>query len=190
MARPMPRVVALAFVLLVAFSAFPAQILHAAPDGQSLQVAPLPREGEVLISFKMGEALTDDIRAAIHSGLTVSFIYKVDLKRASAVWVDRTVASAVVTATVRYDNLARRYHMTRMLDGRTERADTTDREETAWAWLTTGFDRLSLFSRVALELNSEYYVRVRAHTTPRNASFLWPWEGDDVVGLAKFTFIR
>jgi hypothetical protein len=32
-------------------------------------------------------------------------------------------------------------------------------------------------------------VRVRAHTTPRNAAFVWPW-GSDVAGLAKFTFLR
>jgi hypothetical protein len=162
----------------------------AATTEQSLQVAPLPRDGEVLISFKLGETLTDDIRIAIHSGLTVSFVYKVDLKRNSAVWIDRTVASAVVTATVRYDNLTRRYHVTRMTDGRTDKAETLDREDAAWAWLTAGFDRMSLFSRVPLEPNGEYYVRVRAHTTPRNAGFIWPWQGDDFVGFAKFTFLR
>ncbi len=32
-------------------------------------------------------------------------------------------------------------------------------------------------------------MRVRAHTSPRNASFVWPWEGG-IAGLAKFTFLR
>ena len=31
---------------------------------------------------------------------------------------------------------------------------------------------------------------VRAHTSPRNATFLWPWAADDAVGFAKFTFVR
>jgi hypothetical protein len=31
---------------------------------------------------------------------------------------------------------------------------------------------------------------VSANASPRNASFIWPWTGDDAVGLAKFTFIR
>jgi hypothetical protein len=168
-----------------------ARPVHAAGRGeQSLHVAPLARDGEVLVSFKLGEALTDDIRTAIHSGLTVSFIYKVELKRSSAIWLDRTIGSAVVTATVRFDNLTRRYHASRMLDGRVDRSEVMEREDTAWAWLTAGFDRMALFSRVALEPNGDYYVRVRAHTTPRNASFIFPWQGDDVVGLAKFTFIR
>jgi hypothetical protein len=159
-------------------------------DAQSLKVAPLSRDGQVLVSFELEQELTDEIREAIHSGLTYSFIYRVDLRRGSAIWFDRTIASAVVTATVRYDNLTRRYHVSRLLDGRTDWADTTDREEVAWGWLTKGFDRLTLFNRVSLQANAEYNLRVRAHSTPRNAAFPLPWHGDDVVGLVKFTFIR
>ena len=157
---------------------------------QSLYVAPLAREGHVLVSFKLAQPLTPELKTAIHSGLTVSFVYKVDLKRNSAAWFDRTMASTVVTATVRYDNLTRKYHLSRLFDGRTDDSDVTDREETAWAWVTTQFERLALFRGVQLEDNAEYYVRVRAHTSPRNASFVWPWQGDDVVGFAKFTFLR
>ena len=170
-----------------------ASVLAAAlPAEQTLQVAPLPRDGQVLVSFRLNQELTDDIRAKIHSGMLVSFIYKVDLRRGSSVWFDRTIASAVVKATVRYDNLTRRYHVTRAIDGRMGAggADTTDREEVAWAWLTSEFERLPLFSSVRLESNGEYYVRVRAHAAPRNASFVWPWQGDDVVGFMKFTLIR
>lgn len=178
----MVRRIATALLLLVCASG----LAHA----QTLQVAPLPRDGQILVSFKLAQDLNDDIRAAIHSGLVVSFIYKVDLRRGSSVWFDRTIASAEVRATVKYDNLTRRYQMTRTVDGRMERADTTDNETVAWNWLTAQFDRLPLFRSLALESNSEYYVRVRAHTAPRNASFVWPWQGDDVVGLMKFTLIR
>ena len=162
----------------------------ALPSAQTLQVAPLPRDGQVFVSFKLAQELTDDIRTAIHSGMLVSFIYKVDLRRGSSVWFDRTIASAVVRATVKYDNLTRRYSLTRTVDGRIERPETTDNENVAWAWLTSEFDRMPLFRSVALETNGEYYVRVRAHTAPRNASFVWPWQGDDVVGFTKFTLIR
>ena len=157
---------------------------------QTLQVAPLPRDGKVLVSFKLNQELTDDIRAKIHSGMLVSFIYKVDLRRQGLLWPDRTLASAVVKATVRFDTLTRRYHVTRAIDGRIGAAETTDSEEVAWAWLTTEFERLPLFSSVRLESNAEYYVRVSAHAAPRNASFVWPWQGDDVVGFMKFTLIR
>jgi hypothetical protein len=153
------------------------------PFDQTLKVAPLPRDGQVLVSFKLQQELTEEVRTTIRSGMAVSFVYKIDLRRSSAVWVDRTLATTVVRATVRYDNLTRRYLLTRTLDNRPERPDTTDSEEVAWRWLTDQFDRLPLFS-------SEYYVRVSAHAAPRNAGFVWPWRGDDVSAFTRFTLIR
>lgn len=166
-------------------------VLWASSAGaQTLQVAPLPRDGHVLVSFKLAEAFTDELESAVHSGLTISFIYQVDLKRSSTLWFDRTIASAVVTATVRYDLLMRKYHVSRMVDGRIERAETTDREDVVREWLTTDFDKMPLFQSVPLEMNAEYYVRVRAHTSPRNAAFLWPWQGHDAMAFAKFTVVQ
>ena len=169
--------------LLVVVSAAAAQTLH---------VAPLPRDEQILVTFRLEQELTDDIKAKIHSGMTVSFIYKVDLRRASSVWRDRVLATTEVRASVRYDTLTRRYTLTRSMDGRMGMGgvETTDSEETAWKWLTSNFERLPLFRSMTLESNAEYYVRVSAHTAPRNASFVWPWQGDDVVGLMKFTLIR
>jgi len=177
------------FFLVVALvlSADPAA---AAADTQKIQVVPLPRDGEILVSFQLAETLTDDIRAAINSGLTIRFQYTVELRRSATVWLDRTIDKHLVTATVKYDTLTRRYQVSRMIDGRIEWMDTTDSEETAWKALTSDFARLALFHGVPLEPNAEYYVRVRANTSPRNASFLWPWSADDAVGFAKFTFIR
>lgn len=160
------------------------------PFDQTLKVAPLPRDGQVLVSFELQQELTEEVRTTIRSGMAVSFVYNVDLRRSSAVWIDRILASAVVKATVRYDNLTRRYLLTRTIDGRIERPDTTDSEEVAWRWLTDQFDRLPLFSSVQLESNGEYYVRVSAHAAPRSAGFVWPWRGDDVTAFTKFTLIR
>jgi len=173
------------FMSLAAQASFAAQA-----SNQTVQVAPLPRDGEVLISFKLEEPLTDEIRAAIQSGLTVKFVYKVDLLRSSAAWFDRKIASAVVTASVKYDTLTRLYHIARAVDGRMEFAETTPKEDVAWSTLTRDFARLSLFRGASLEANAEYYVKVRANASPRNSAFVWPWQGDDAVGLAKFTFIR
>jgi hypothetical protein len=171
-------------VLLLAFSAF-AVSAHA----QTIQVTPLTRDDRVLITFRLSDVFTEDVRAAIHSGLTITFIYDVELKRGASLWIDRTMAASTVSAGVRYDNLTRRYHVTRRWDGRMDRVEVLEREEDVRDWLTN-FDKLPLFSNTTLEPNAEYYLRVRARTTPRNASFVWPWQGSDVAGLAKFTFLR
>jgi hypothetical protein len=55
--------------------------------------------------------------------------------------------------------------------------------------MLTKFERLPLFSSAGLEPNAEYYLRVRARTSPRTSWVLWPLWGREVAGIAKFTFI-
>ena len=157
-------------------------------SAQSVQVTPLAKDGHILVTLRMNNVFTDEVRAAMLSGLRITFVYDIELKRGTALWVDRTIATATVTATVEYDILTQRYLATRREDGRMVSSETIEREDAARAWLTE-FEKLPLFNSAGLEGNSEYYLRVRAHTMPRNASFVWPWEGG-VAGLAKFTFLR
>ena len=169
---------------LLAFIVAPASI-----QAQTIQVTPLTRDDRVLVTFRLNDVFTDEVVAAIHSGMTITFTYNVELRRGAAMWIDRTMASSSVSASVRYDTLARRYHVERRWDGRMDKVEVLEREEDVRAWLTN-FDKLPLFSSASLEPNAEYYLRVRALKTPRNASFVWPWQGSDVAGLAKFTFLR
>jgi len=174
---------ALAVLLIVVLVGVTARV-----SAQTVQITPLPKDGRILVTLRMTDVFSDEVRAAMHSGLRITFVYDIELKRSTALWVDRTLATATVTATIEYDNLTQRYLATRREDGRMDKVETLEREEAARAWLTE-FDKLPLFNSGTLEGNSEYYLRVRAHTIPRNASFVWPWEGG-IAGLAKFTFLR
>ena len=91
---------------------------------------------------------------------------------------------------MRYDNLTRRYQVSRLQDGRVEATRVVEDEALVRSWMTE-FDRIPLFSSTALEPNTEYYVRVRAQTRPRNNIFFlpWDWEREAASGFAKFTFI-
>jgi hypothetical protein len=152
-----------------------------------IRIIPLVRDGTVLISFSMPDGFTDDVKAAIRSGLRTTFTYTVDLRAEVPAWVDRTIASAVVSTAVQYDNLTRRNTVVRTLDGRVEQAEVTESDAEV-RQLVTSVDRLALFRTVRLEANREYYVRVRAEIRPRNAAFLWPWSSGSSA-QAKFTFI-
>jgi len=127
------------------------------------------------------------VRDAIQSGLPTTFSYEVELRQGSALF-DRTIAAVSLTASVRFDNLTRRYQMSRTVDGRIEDARPTEDQQAVRAWLTH-FERVPLSPTAALEANGEYYVRVRAHTRPHNAWFFWPW-GGTTFGQAKFTFVQ
>lgn len=155
---------------------------------EEVRVVPLVRDGHVLVSCEVADAYTDEVRAMIQSGLETSFTYSVELRLRVPAWVDRTVATAVVTTTVAYDNLTRRHSVARLLDGRVEEARVLEDETQVRRWLTA-FERLPLFSTAKLLPNREYYVVVRARARPHNGVIPWPWDSAP-VGMAKFTFLR
>jgi uncharacterized protein DUF4390 len=161
--------------------------LAAAGGAAEIAVTPIARDGQVVVSFDMTDAFTSDVRDAIQSGLATTFSYEVDLRQGSGLF-DRTVAAVTVSATVRYDNLTRRYQLSRAVDGRVDDARPTEDQDAVRAWMTH-FERVPLLATASLETNGEYAVRVRAHTRPRNVWVFWPWAGI-TLGQAKFTFVQ
>jgi len=155
---------------------------------EGLRIVPLVRDDSVLVSFELTDGYTDAVRDAIRSGLRTTFTFTVDLRQDVPAWVDRTIATSVVTISVQYDNLTRRAMIVRTMDGRVESSETTEDESQIRLWMTS-LQKLPLFSTADLEQNREYYVRVRATARPTNGSMLWPW-GSGVSGVTKFTFLR
>ena len=154
-----------------------------------IRVTPLVRDGEVLLSFTAPGAVTGELREAIRSGLVVTFTYDVALRQDAFLWFDRTLAQVEVAASVRYDNLTRSYHLSRMVDGRVMRSESSESEDQVKSWLTD-FDRLKIFASSGLQANADYAVDVSARISPRVAWLLWPWGRDDARGRASFTYIR
>jgi hypothetical protein len=155
---------------------------------QSVRITPLARGEHVLVTFELSDAYTDQLRAAIESGLTATFTYDVELRRATPLWVDRTIDVARVAASVTFDNLTRRYQVSITRDGRVEESWVTE-DEGAVRRAVTVFSRLPLFSTRKLEPNAEYYIRVKARTRPHNVLFFLPWDRDGALGSATFTFL-
>ena len=164
-----------------------AGVARLAAEGPDLSVAPIARDGHVLVSFELTDAFSSDVRDAIQSGLPTTFSYEIQLRRETSLF-DRTVASVTVDATVRFDNLTRRYQISRAIDGRVEDARPTEDQDAVQRWLTH-FEQVPVSTTTELENNGEYYVRVRAYMRPRNTWFAWPWDRTGVLGHAKFTFI-
>lgn len=185
---PLPRALfrrgrpVLVGVLLACVSA---GTLLAAAD---LRIVPLVRDDQVLVTFELSDGFTGEVRDAIRSGLKTTFTYTVDLRLEVPVWVDRTIATSVVTNSVEYDNLTRTSTIVRTVDGKVETTQMTSDDDVV-RQIMTSFQRLPLFRTSILEPNREYYVRISATARPSNGAFLWPW-GSGTSGQAKFTFIR
>jgi hypothetical protein len=152
----------------------------------TIRVVPISRDGFVLVSFDLAEGFTDDVRAAIASGLRTTITYTVELRLAVPFWMDRTISSAIVGSTVEYDNLTRRHVLSRVIDGRVDDSKMSEDEDMVRTWLTA-LPRLPLFETRSLEPNREYYIKVSARTQPSNGSL--PWANGIASGLAKFTFL-
>ena len=162
----------------------------AAAFGQDsgLRVVPLPREDQVLVSFTLADGYTEEVRAAIRSGLKTTFTYTVDLRLDVPWWGDRSIATSTVVSSVVYDNLEKRFTVIRSIDGRDGETLKTEDEALVRERLTNMI-RLPLFKSTYLQSNREYYVRVAATARPSNGSLLWPF-GSGTSAQAKFTIIR
>jgi Domain of unknown function (DUF4390) len=160
--------------------------LTVARAAESLRITPIVRDNRVLVSFELADAYTDDIRQAIASGLRTTFTYQLELRITASIWMDRTVATAVVTASDQFDNLTRRHTLTRTVDGRAQDVLVSDDEKVVRQWLTT-WSRLPLCETSKLDASRDYYVRISAQARPSGESLLGL--AKTISGQAKFTFV-
>jgi hypothetical protein len=67
---------------------------------QTLRVVPIVRAEQVLVSFELANGLTDEVRAAILSGLKTTFTYTVELRMEVPLFVDRTIGTTTINSSV------------------------------------------------------------------------------------------
>ena len=152
----------------------------------TLRIVPLVRGGQVLVSVDLENGYSAEVRDVINGGVRTTFTYDVDLKMIVPAWVDRTIATAVVTATDRYDTLTRLHHLSRTVDGRVVDVQVTPDEAVAKKWLTS-LNGMVLCRTSRLDPHREYYVRISAGVRPPGATLLGCATG--VTNLTKFTFV-
>ena len=152
----------------------------------TLRIVPLVRAEQVIVSIDLDNGYTEEVRQVINGGVRTTFTYSVDLKMIVPAWVDRTIATAVITTTDHYDTVRRRHNLSRSVDGRVVEVLATENEATAKKWLTS-LNGLTLCRTTLLDPHREYYVRISAHVRPPGATLLGWATG--VTNLAKFTFV-
>ena len=64
---------------------------------ESLRIVPVVGGNQMLVSFELSDAYTTEVHDAIASGLRTTFTYDVQLRMIVPTWVDRTIATTVVT---------------------------------------------------------------------------------------------
>jgi hypothetical protein len=163
--------------------------LTAIAPGPELKVSPVvASDGRLLVSFAWLSPLSDDWKTVLKSGLTLEFTYTIEVRR-SSLWFDPTLGTLTVGATAKFDPLARAYQVSRFRQGQAVKSDKVEQESQVREWLTQ-FDNVLVEPAVPLELNTDYYMRVRLRVDPKGSFSFWPWRVDDASGRQSFTFIR
>jgi len=170
--------------ILLCCAAIVAALSVIARAAETVRITPITVDQKVYVTFELTDAFTDAIRQAIQSGLRTTFSYDVALRMEA--WVDRTIATTVVSTSDQYDNLTRQHRLTRTVDGRVEEATVTDDEAVVRAWLTK-WKRLPLCDTTKLDATRDYYVRISARARPSSGSLIG-W-ASSITGQTKFTFI-
>ncbi len=152
----------------------------------TLRIVPLIRDAQVQVSIDLDNGYSDEVREVINGGVRTTFTYDVELKMIVPAWVDRTIATLVVTTSDRYDTLTRLHNLSRTVDGRVVESLVTDNEAVAKKWLTS-MNGLVLCPTSRLDPHREYYVQISAGVRPPGATLLGWATG--VTNLAKFTFV-
>ncbi|HEV3139757.1 MAG TPA: DUF4390 domain-containing protein [Vicinamibacterales bacterium] len=153
---------------------------------ETLLVKPvLIRDNHLVVSYELADAYNAAVKDAITSGLRTTFTYDLQLRTKVPAWIDRVIATVNVTVSDQYDNLTRRHHLTRMVDGRIDGDTSTEDDAVVKAWLTTG-TRVPLCETSHVDSTRDYYVRVTAQTRPGTGFLGLP---RTVSGQVKFTFI-
>ena len=172
-----------AFVLALGLVAATASVRAA--DG-ALRITPTVSNDRLLVSLELDDADSAAVREAIASGLRTTFTYELELRTTVPGWIDRTIATTVVTMSDRYDNLTRRHTLSRSVDGRVEEVTVTEDEAIVRSWLTK-LTRVPVYNTSRLDPSRDYYVRITSRARPFGGSLLGLTR--TLTGSAKFTVV-
>jgi hypothetical protein len=160
----------------------------AAGAAEIVDLSSLVRGGHVHVSFRVEGAFNEEIERAIETGLQVTFRYNVELKRVRDVWPDALIAERRVSTMVTYDNLTKRYSLTRAIDGEIDQTAVVADAEAMRRFMTS-VESLSIFDVSQIEPNEEYDVRVKGVMRDRNLLLFIPWDVSTGWKDTHFTYL-
>ena len=173
-----------AFAVTFCLVAAAAAMLHGADTG--LRITPTVSNDRLLVTFELEGADVTAVHEAIASGLRTTFTYELDLRTIVPGWIDRTIATTVVTMSDQFDNLTRRHTLSRSVDGRIEEVTVTDDEGIVQSWLTK-LTRVPVYDTSRLDPSRDYYVRITSRARPFGGSLLGLTR--TITARAKFTVV-
>ncbi len=139
---------------------------------------------DLLLYLSVDGAFTDEMEAAIQSGVPATFNFITELYQVRSLWFDKKIASRHVTHTIKYDKLKKEYTVKRSweTDARVTQSFTEAKK------LMSEIDSLRIVMLDQLKSGMQYQIRAKAElnkrTLPLNLHYvlffmsLWDFETD------------
>ncbi len=150
----------------------------------ALRITPVLADDRLWATFSAPTVFSDEVHEAVRSGIIVTLNFVVELRRSSTLWFDKTVASASVAATVKFDTLTGAYQVSKVRDGAVWWSQQTQKPEEMRGWATE-FERVPLDKLTVMSERGDYYIRVRGRDDLPRGFSLWPFGRDEVSGRAE-----
>jgi hypothetical protein len=154
-----------------------------------VRITPVVAEDRLYANFAVSGAFSEGVRSAVQHGQPVTLTYIAEVRRASSLWFDRTVAATTVASSVKLDTLTGAYQVSKLREGSVQWAQQTQKEDEMRLWATE-FERVPLTEANRLTASGEYYVRVRARDSLPRGFSLWPWGRSETTGRVELPVIR
>ena len=152
----------------------------------AIRITPVLAEDKVMATFAAPSVFTSEVRDAVLSGLSVTFMFTAELRRTTTLWFDKTIASADVSSTVKFDMLTGIYQVSKLRGDTVHWSQQTQKEDEMRLWMTE-FERVMLDDATLLNGGSEYYIRVRARDNLPRGFSLWPFGRDAESGRVELS---
>lgn len=140
---------------------------------------------DLLLYLTVKNAFPPKIKDTISSGVPADFSFYINLNRVRRFWPDKEIAEAVITHTIKYDNLKKEYVVTRSWEDSQPLAVKSFEEAEK---LMTEIDSLTIVPLKQLEKGKRYQVRAKAKLSKLTLPFylhyvlffvsLWDFETD------------
>lgn len=141
---------------------------RSAPEPAVSEVVVTNSHHDLLLYFRVTDAITPEMEAGLKSGLPLTFTFFVELVRQRSGWLDQRLAALEFDHHLSYDNLKDEYRVERRLAGEPPRTTASLLEAGS---LMSRVDGLVLLPLAELEPDQHYTVRIKVRLAEKGLPF-------------------
>jgi len=149
-------------ILLIGFCLLTGSVAFA-QEARLTDVIVTNTRDDLLIYLTVEGAFTEEMEAAIKSGVSATFSFFVNLHRDRNWWLDKRIAEKTITHTIKYDNLKKKYRIQRSWEAEPHVTQSFSEAQKLMAEV----DSLAIVPLAELQKGTAYQIQAKAELSKR-----------------------